>query len=89
MEVCPQVNEGSDFMGPAVMSQVVLFNSHPTGSLHSEARLAAVMGPGGIQDCGKAQNCVRACPKEIPLTESLVQLARESTLFALRDLFRK
>ncbi len=89
LEVCPQVNERSDFMGPAVMGQVVLFNSHPTGRLHREERLDAVMGPGGIQDCGKAQNCVRACPKDIPLTESLVKLSRESALFALRELLRK
>jgi succinate dehydrogenase / fumarate reductase iron-sulfur subunit len=89
LEVCPQVNERSDFMGPAVMSQVVLFNAHPTGKLNREERLAAVMEPGGIADCGKAQNCVRACPKDIPLTESLVRLARETTLFALKELLRK
>ena len=89
LEVCPQVNERSDFMGPAVMSQVVLFNSHPTGQLHREERLAAAMGPGGIQDCGKAQNCVKACPKEIPLTTSLVRLSRETALFALQELLKK
>jgi succinate dehydrogenase / fumarate reductase iron-sulfur subunit len=89
LEVCPQVNERSDFMGPAVMSQVVLFNSHPTGHLNREDRLVAVMGPGGIQDCGKSQNCVKACPKEIPLTESLARLARETTVYALTDFLRK
>lgn len=89
LEVCPQVNDRSDFMGPAVMSQVVLFNSHPTGALHAAERLDAVMGPGGIQDCGKAQNCVTVCPKEIPLTESLVRLARETTVHAVREIFRK
>ncbi len=89
LEVCPQVNDHSDFMGPAVMSQVVLFNTHPTGKLNRGERLDAVMGPGGIQDCGKAQNCVKACPKEIPLTESLVNLARETTLHALRQLLGK
>ncbi len=89
LEVCPQVNERSDFMGPAVMSQVVLFNSHPTGRLNRRERLAAVMGPGGIQECGKSQNCVRACPKEIPLTESLARLARESTVFAVTELLRR
>jgi succinate dehydrogenase / fumarate reductase iron-sulfur subunit len=89
LEVCPQVNERSEFMGPAVMSQVVLFNSHPTGRMNREERLAAVMGPGGISDCGKAQNCVTACPKDIPLTESLVRLARETTAFSIRELLRK
>jgi len=89
LEVCPQVNDRSDFMGPAVMSQVVLFNSHPTGRLNAAERLDAVMGPGGIQDCGKAQNCVKACPKDIPLTESLVRLARETSVQAVRELFRR
>lgn len=89
VDACPQVNERSAFMGPAVMSQVVLFNSHPTGRLNRAERLAAVMGPGGIQDCGKAQNCVRSCPKEIPLTQSLVRLGRETALFALQDLLRR
>ena len=89
LEVCPQVNANSRFMGPAVMSQVVLFNSHPSGAMHAHERLDAVMGPGGIADCGKAQNCVRACPKDIPLTESLVRLARETTLHGIKELFRK
>jgi succinate dehydrogenase / fumarate reductase iron-sulfur subunit len=89
LEVCPQVSDHSEFMGPAVMSQVVLFNSHPTGAMNKGERLDAVMGPGGIQDCGKAQNCVKACPKEIPLTDSLVSLARETTLHALRRLLGK
>ena len=89
LEVCPQVNDHSEFMGPAVMSQVVLFNSHPTGRMNRAERLDAVMGPGGIADCGKAQNCVKACPKDIPLTESLVKLARETTLFALQELLKK
>ena len=89
LEACPQVNERSDFMGPAVMSQVVLFNSHPTGKMNRAERLDAVMGPGGIADCGKAQNCVKACPKDIPLTESLVKLARETTLHSLRELMGK
>jgi succinate dehydrogenase / fumarate reductase iron-sulfur subunit len=57
--------------------------------MHAHERLDAVMGPGGIADCGKAQNCVRACPKDIPLTESLVKLARETTLHGIKELFRK
>ncbi|MHC4924284.1 MAG: succinate dehydrogenase iron-sulfur subunit [Planctomycetota bacterium] len=89
LEVCPQVNEKSDFMGPAVMSQAVLFNSHPSGKLQRRERLSAIMGPGGIQECGKSQNCVQVCPKEIPLTESLARLARESTVFAITDLLRR
>ena len=29
------------------------------------------MGEGGVDGCGKAQNCVEVCPKEIPLVDSI------------------
>jgi succinate dehydrogenase / fumarate reductase, iron-sulfur subunit len=78
LEVCPQVNEHSPFMGAAIFSQVRLFNMHPTGKMHAKERIAAAMGNGGIEDCANAQNCVVACPKGIPLTESLAEINREA-----------
>jgi len=87
LEACPQYNDHSAYMGPAVMSQVVLFNLHPTGAMNRDERLDAVMGVGGIADCGNNQNCVRVCPKEIPLTTSIGELGRQTTLKAFRDLF--
>jgi succinate dehydrogenase / fumarate reductase iron-sulfur subunit len=71
LEICPKVNDESNFVGAAIVSQVRLFNMHPTGAMHARERLEALMGPGGIQDCDNAQNCVKVCPKGIPLTESL------------------
>src|SRR2546423_13275226 len=32
MEVCPQFNENTGFVGAAAISQVALFNAHPTGA---------------------------------------------------------
>ncbi|MBI1817972.1 MAG: succinate dehydrogenase iron-sulfur subunit [Deltaproteobacteria bacterium] len=86
LEVCPQVNDASKFMGAATMAQVVLFNMHPTGALNKDERLAAVMGEGGIADCGNAQNCVQVCPKEIPLTTAIAELGRQTTIKAVKDL---
>ena len=86
-EGCPQYNDHSKFMGVAVMSQVVLFNLHPSGAMQKDLRLEAVMGEGGISDCGNAQNCVKACPKEIPLTTSIGELGRQTTVKAFKDLF--
>src|SRR3989442_9915703 len=71
MEVCPQFNEGTGFVGAAAISQVALFNDHPTGAVLKEERLHALMGDGGIHECGYAQNCVESCPKAIPLTRSI------------------
>src|SRR5213078_3593098 len=73
MEACPQFNEDTGFVGAATISQVRLFNTHPTGSALKRERLAALMEDGGIQECGYAQNCVEVCPKDIPLTRSIAE----------------
>ncbi len=83
LEACPNVNESSPFMGPAVISQVRLFNLHPSGKMHAGERLDAIAGEGGVADCGKAQNCVQVCPKEIPLTESIATVGRDTLKRAL------
>jgi succinate dehydrogenase / fumarate reductase iron-sulfur subunit len=83
LEVCPQVNQNNAFIGAAIISQVRLFNMHPTGAMHARERLEAVMGPGGVADCANAQNCVKICPKEIPLTESIAEVNRQAVRQAL------
>lgn len=84
-EACPQVNAKSKFMGPAPISQARLFNAHPVGKLTASERLRPLMEEGGVADCGNAQNCVRVCPKKIPLTESIAIIGREATKQALSD----
>jgi succinate dehydrogenase / fumarate reductase, iron-sulfur subunit len=89
MEACPQFNEHTGFVGAATISQVRLFNTHPTGKALKRERLAALMGDGGIQECGYAQNCVEICPKDIPLTRSISEVGGEVIKQALGDLFRR
>ncbi|MDA8211625.1 MAG: succinate dehydrogenase iron-sulfur subunit [Clostridia bacterium] len=84
MEACPQVNSASKFIGPAALSQVRLFNAHPTGEMNREERLDAIMGDGGITDCGNSQNCVQACPKEIPLTTSIADLNKDTVVWGIK-----
>ncbi|EHL73081.1 MULTISPECIES: succinate dehydrogenase iron-sulfur subunit [Bacillus] len=87
LEACPNVNSHSNFMGPAPLSQVRLFNAHPTGAMHKDERLDAIMGDGGLANCGNAQNCVQACPKGIPLTTSIAALNRETTIHSFKKFF--
>jgi succinate dehydrogenase / fumarate reductase iron-sulfur subunit len=87
LEVCPQVAREGGFIGAAAVGQALLFNLHPTGKMNADERLAALMGPHGIADCGNAQNCVEACPKEIPLTHAIGEIGRQTTRKWLRDLF--
>src|SRR5438477_9157224 len=89
MEACPQFNDSTGFVGAAAISQVRLFNTHPTGKSLKRERLAALMGDGGIHECGYAQNCVEVCPKDIPLTRSIAEIGGEVMKQALGDLFRK
>ena len=89
MEACPQFNEGTGFVGAATISQVRLFNTHPTGAELKRERLEALMGDGGIQECGHAQNCVEVCPKDIPLTRSISEVSGEVMKQAIGDLFQK
>ena len=84
VEACPQVSEKSNFIGPAALGQVRLFNSHPTGKLNATDRLDAISGDDGIASCGNAQNCVQVCPKEIPLTRAIAELNRDTTVYRIK-----
>jgi len=68
---------------------VRLMNAHPTGRYNQSDRLHAIMAEGGLSDCGNAQNCVRVCPKDIPLTTAIGELGRQVTGQLLWDLFGK
>ncbi len=89
MEACPQFNESTGFVGAAAISQARLFNMHPTGAALKTDRLHALMGDGGIHECGYAQNCVEVCPKDIPLTTSIAEVGGAVMKQALVDLFRR
>lgn len=87
LEACPNVNSKSDFIGPAPLSQVRLFNAHPTGEMNKEERLNAIMDDGGLASCGNSQNCVQSCPKGIPLTTSIAALNRDTSFQAFKNFF--
>jgi succinate dehydrogenase / fumarate reductase, iron-sulfur subunit len=85
LEACPNVSSRSNFIGPFAIGQVQLFNTHPTGAMNKEERLEALMDKGGLQECGNSQNCVRSCPKGIPLTTAIAATNRDMT----KQLFKK
>jgi succinate dehydrogenase iron-sulfur subunit len=72
------------FMGAHAVAQVELFNSNPIGQMNASERLDGLTSPGGIQTCGNAQNCVKVCPKEIPLTTAIARAGRSATLHTLK-----
>ncbi|HLQ70314.1 MAG TPA: succinate dehydrogenase iron-sulfur subunit [Bacillota bacterium] len=87
LEACPNVNDKSDFIGPALLSLPRLYNAHPTGKMNKEDRLHALMGDGGVSGCSNAQNCVQVCPKGIPLTTSIAAMNRDTNIQSFKDFF--
>lgn len=95
LEACPQFNVEPDdnkwdhsFIGAHAISQARLFNAHETGKALQADRLGALSAMGGVSDCGNAQNCVKVCPKHIPLTESIAAMGRAVTLHSFAKFFR-
>jgi succinate dehydrogenase / fumarate reductase iron-sulfur subunit len=82
LEACPQY-EGDNYIGPQAIAQVRLFNMHPSGKMTRKERLEGIMGPDGITNCGNAQNCVKACPMNIPLTRAIYEENRETVVHGL------
>ena len=95
LEACPQFNLEPDpeswdtaFVGAHAISQARLFNEHDTGKTLKKDRLDELMGPGGVNNCGNAQNCVKVCPKNIPLTESIAAIGRSVTVRSIARFFQ-
>lgn len=88
LEACPNVNGRSLYLGPQTMMQAKYFNMHPTGGKHKKERMDAVIGAEGIVNCGNSQNCVKSCPKEIPLAAALAELNREANVYAMQKWFK-
>lgn len=86
LEACPKFNSRSNFIGAAPIAQVRLFNIHPTGEMHKEERLDALIGPGGISGCSNAQNCEKVCPKELPLVKSIAEINKAVNIHTLKRL---
>lgn len=87
-EACPQIKQDSDFIGPAAIAQARYFNSYP-GDNQAKERLKVLRDAGGISGCGQAHNCVRVCPKKLPLTESISVMGRAVTKATVQEFLGK
>ncbi|MEX0774801.1 MAG: succinate dehydrogenase iron-sulfur subunit [Phycisphaeraceae bacterium] len=88
LEACPQFLADNDFVGAQIFAQVDYFNRHETGKTLADDRLETMEMSGGINDCGNAQNCIKVCPKEVPLREAIAAVGRQTTFHAIRTFFR-
>ncbi len=87
LEACPQFTKDNNFIGAHAFGQTLLFNLHETGKELKDHRLNVMEQPGGISDCGNAQNCVKVCPKDVPLTEAIAHVGRQTTVHSIKKFF--
>jgi succinate dehydrogenase / fumarate reductase iron-sulfur subunit len=71
-------------VGPAALGQALLFNMHPVGKALENERLDYLTSEEGLSACGNAQNCVKVCPKGVPLTRAIAQLNRDTTIYKIK-----
>lgn len=79
LEACPEYGDQSDYVGAAVVNQARLAQLSSGSPARRTALTEAMMTPGGISDCGKAQVCAEVCPANVPLVDSLQRVARSTT----------
>jgi succinate dehydrogenase / fumarate reductase iron-sulfur subunit len=72
---CSVVGSNQDYLGPAAINKAALRLLDPRDSLVAD-RLQAVNSETGVWRCHAQFNCVAACPKGIPLTDSIMYLKR-------------
>ena len=89
LEACPQFTKDNTFLGAQAIAQAYYFNQHATGKKLKPDRMETLAGPGGVGDCGNAQNCVKVCPKEIPLTEAIAKAGRQLTVWSVTKFFTR
>jgi succinate dehydrogenase / fumarate reductase iron-sulfur subunit len=95
LEACPQFTLEEDpkhwdtaFIGAHAISQARLFNDARHGQAAQVREARHPHGPGRrVNDCGNAQNCVKVCPKHIPLTESIAAIGRAVTIHGISRFF--
>ena len=94
LEACPQFNkEESPPIGMTLSWDLTPSTKHccsmntPRAKSCKTTGWKRFLGVGGVNDCGNAQNCVKACPKEIPLTESIARIGRAATFHGLKRFF--
>ncbi|MBX7149597.1 succinate dehydrogenase iron-sulfur subunit [bacterium] len=79
LEVCPRFNERSAFVGAMAIASVSNLSQHPVGDFLKSARLEKLLDKGGLYDCDNVGNCQKACPKNIPLFDVIVELKKDAS----------
>jgi succinate dehydrogenase / fumarate reductase iron-sulfur subunit len=89
IQACPETRAAGGFVGAAAVAASRLVDLHGSGARARDRRHAALSEPGGIHECGQAQNCLEVCPEGLPLDDVLALAARAARASFFGRLFAK
>ena len=77
LDACPEASLAGGFVGAEAIVRNRRAHASPAATEADRAALdAALRRPGGIAECGHAQNCVDVCPVAVPLAAALAAASR-------------
>jgi len=80
LDACPEVRGDGGFVGAEAIVKNRRAHADPRTSPTDRGALdAALSRPGGISECGHAQNCIEVCPADVPIALALSDAARVAT----------
>jgi succinate dehydrogenase / fumarate reductase, iron-sulfur subunit len=77
MEACPEYHVDSAYVGPMVLLQAFGRSKDSHGKLLAHKRKNVLQSKQGMSGCDHVQNCVKACPVELPISESIAKMKRQ------------
>lgn len=90
LDACPEASADGGFVGAEAIVRNRRAHASPAASpAERDALDAALMRPGGISECGNAQNCIETCPADVPIREALADAARAASSHLLRRWLRR
>lgn len=84
---CPSFARDSDFTGPAALAKAWRFYAYPRSNNRDEI-IGRVDATTGIWACDEVYRCVEVCPKQVPPTNAITGLMRETIKHRIRTIFR-
>ena len=83
---CPAFGRDSQFLGPAMLAKAYRFFADPRDRREKEI-LDSLNNHQGVWGCNTVFQCVKACPKEVPPTNAIVNMRREILRYRLASFF--
>jgi len=84
---CPVAWTAGGYLGPAILTKVARFVEDDRDTATAR-RLDEIASEDGVWRCRTAFRCTDSCPKDIPITETILRLRRLAAARALRGIAR-